>query len=223
LAQERRGIQPLEDRSVETDFEAMARSSLEPDLFAPDLFTVEPQPEGFAYGEDRIDAALQSALLREIEKLPFKPFEFHGFFGNRRTVSFGWRYDYAGRALQASDPMPGFLLPLCGLAADFAQLPADRFQQALVTEYAPGAGIGWHRDKPMFEDVVAFSLAAPCTLRFRRKEGAGWTRRSQPVLPRSAYLLRGPARFEWEHSIPPLDRLRYSITLRTFRPDRQPD
>jgi alkylated DNA repair dioxygenase AlkB len=187
-------------------------------LLQPDLFAPATLPEGFAYGEDRIDAAREWALLGAIEKLPFKPFEFHGFFGNRRVVSFGWRYDYAGRALRASDPMPDFLLRLRGIAADFAGLPPGDFQQALVTEYAPGAGIGWHRDKPMFEDVVAFSLAAPCTLRLRRKAGAGWIRRAQVVAPRSAYLLRGPARFDWEHSIPPLDRLRYSITFRTFRP-----
>jgi alkylated DNA repair dioxygenase AlkB len=191
----------------------MPRTALQPDLFA-----AQARPPGFAYAEDRIDAPLEKALLREIEKLPFKPFEFHGFFGNRRVVSFGWRYDYAGRALRASDPMPDFLLRLRGIAADFAGLPPGDFQQALVTEYAPGAGIGWHRDKPMFEDVVAFSLAAPCTLRLRRKAGAGWIRRAQVVAPRSAYLLRGPARFDWEHSIPPLDRLRYSITFRTFRP-----
>lgn len=196
----------------------MPKPSLQPDFFA-----AETLPEGFAYGENRIDNALEQALLQEIERLPFKPFEFHGFFGNRRIVSYGWRYDYAGRALKASDPMPEFLLPVRAIAAEFAHLPAERFQQALVTEYAPGAGIGWHRDKPMFEDVVAFSLSAPCTLRLRHKEGAGWARRAQMIAPRSAYLLRGPARFEWEHSIPPLDRLRYSITLRTFRPDAQPD
>ena len=189
----------------------MARTSAQPDLFA-----AEVQPAGFGYGEDRIGAALESELLREIEALPFKPFEFHGFFGNRRIVSYGWRYDYAGRALKESDPMPDFLQPLCDIAARFAGLPAERFQQALVTEYAPGAGIGWHRDKPMFEDVVAFSLLAPCTLRFRCKDGAAWMRRAQIVAPGSAYLLRGPARFDWEHSIPPLSALRYSITLRTF-------
>jgi alkylated DNA repair dioxygenase AlkB len=193
----------------------MSRTSIQPDLFA-----AETLPPGFAYSENRIDSALEQTLLRRIETLPFKPFEFHGFLGNRRVVSFGWRYDYAGRSLKASDPMPDFLLPLRDIAADFANLPADRFQQALVTEYAPGAGIGWHRDKPMFEDVVAFSLGAPCTLRFRLKQGGSWIRRSQIVAPRSAYLLRGPARFDWEHSIPPLDALRYSITFRTFRPEQ---
>ena len=85
-----------------------------------------------------------------------------------------------------------------------------------MTEYAPGAGIGWHRDKPMFEDVVAISLLAPCTLRFRRARAKGWERMSVAVAPRSADLLRGPARHVWEHSVPPLEALRYSITFRNF-------
>lgn len=217
MAQLRRRIQPLEDRGGEADLKRMGKTALQPDLFAAD-----PPPDGFAYEEDRIDAALGKKLLRDIETLPFKPFEFHGFFGNRRGVSFGWRYDYSGRALTPSEPMPDFLLPLRALAADLARLPVERFHQALVTEYAPGAGIGWHRDKPMFEDVVAFSLLAPCILRLRLKQADGWARRAQVVAPRSAYLLRGPARFAWEHSIPPLDRLRYSITLRTFGPEAEP-
>ncbi|HEY1706817.1 MAG TPA: alpha-ketoglutarate-dependent dioxygenase AlkB [Rhizomicrobium sp.] len=87
-----------------------------------------------------------------------------------------------------------------------------------MTEYAPGAGIGWHRDKPMFEDVVAISLLSPCTLRFRKRGGTGWQRASMAVQPRSAYLLRGAARREWEHSVPPVSTLRYSVTFRNFVP-----
>jgi alkylated DNA repair dioxygenase AlkB len=96
-------------------------------------------------------------------------------------------------------------------------------EQILVTEYAPGASIGWHRDKPMFEDVIAISLLAPCILRFRRKQGDGWERASVGIGPRSAYRLRGPARREWEHSIPPLARLRYSVTFRNFVEGAAPD
>jgi alkylated DNA repair dioxygenase AlkB len=180
-------------------------------------------PEGFAYAADLLSPDVEADLVKEIEGLPFKPFEFHGFLGNRRIVSFGWRYDYAGRALRRSEALPDFLMPLRQVAADFAGIPADRFQQVLITEYAPGAGIGWHRDKPMFEDVVAFSLLSPCTLRFRRKSGAAWDRRSQIAAPRSAYLLRGPARFEWEHSIPAVAALRYSITFRNFLAAAQPE
>ena len=101
-------------------------------------------------------------------------------------------------------------------AADFAGLEAGALQQILINEYASGAGIGWHRDKPTFQDVVAVSLGARCTLRLRRKCGDGWERIAQQLQPRSAYLLRGAARREWEHSIPPVDQLRYSVTFRNF-------
>jgi alkylated DNA repair dioxygenase AlkB len=183
-----------------------------------DLFAM-PRPlaaDGFLYRSNVITAADEQALLEQIPALPFKPFEFHGFLGNRRVVSFGWRYDYAGATLRPSDPIPTFLLRLRAQAADFAGLEAGALQQILINEYAPGAGIGWHRDKPMFEDVVAVSLGARCTLRLRRKSGDGWERIAQHVQPRSAYLLRGAARREWEHSIPPVDQLRYSVTFRNF-------
>ena len=93
---------------------------------------------------------------------------------------------------------------------------AEGLQQILINEYALGAGIGWHRDKAMFEDVIAVSLASPSTLRLRRKDGADWERASQILRPRSAYLLRGPSRREWEHSVPPVSQLRYSVTFRNF-------
>jgi alkylated DNA repair dioxygenase AlkB len=94
--------------------------------------------------------------------------------------------------------------------------PAN-LQQVLLTEYAPGAGIGWHKDKPMFGEVVGISLASPCLFRLRRRISTTWERTSLTVEPRSAYLLQGPSRAEWEHSIPALDRLRYSITFRNFK------
>ncbi len=183
-----------------------------------DLFGI-PGPEGFAYGPALFSQEDERAFVAAFEKLPFKPFEFHGYLGNRRIVSFGYRYDYAGRALRSADAMPDFLEPLKQIAAGFSGIPAQDLQQALVTEYAPGAGIGWHRDKPMFEDVVALSFLAPCVLRLRRREGTGWVRQSVPVAPRSGYLLRGPSREEWEHSIAPMETLRYSVTFRSFRRD----
>ena len=183
-----------------------------------DLFGV-PGPEGFAYQQELFSQDEDRAFVAKFERLPFKPFEFHGYLGNRRIVSFGYRYDYAGRALRNADAMPDFLEPLKQIAAGFSGIPAQDLQQALVTEYAPGAGIGWHRDKPMFEDVVALSFLAPCVLRLRRREGTGWTRRSVPIAPRSGYLLRGPSRDEWEHSIAPMGTLRYSVTFRSFRRD----
>ena len=157
--------------------------------------------------------------MATFETLPFKPFEFHGYQGNRRIVSYGYRYDYAGRALRTSEAMPDFLAPLREVASQFSGIAADKLEQALVTEYAPGAGIGWHRDKPMFEDVVALSFLAPCVLRLRRQDGTGWQRQAVEIAPRSGYLLHGAVRSEWEHSIVPMDVLRYSVTFRSFRPD----
>jgi alkylated DNA repair dioxygenase AlkB len=175
-------------------------------------------PLGFAYQEDVIAAAEEQSRRRAFPDLPFQPFEFHGFLGRRRVVSFGWRYDFAGGRLRDSDAIPPFLLPLRDRAACFADVPADDLQQILINEYAPGAGIGWHRDRPMFKDVIAISLAGPGILRLRRETASGWERRSQAVRPRSAYLLRGPSRWAWQHSFAPADHLRYSVTFRNFVP-----
>jgi alkylated DNA repair dioxygenase AlkB len=133
------------------------------------------------------------------------------------VVSFGSRYDYARRALSGAAPIPAFLGPLRRKVGEAFGRSAEAFQQVLVNAYRPGAGIGWHRDKPQFDEVVGVSLLAACPLRFRRKHGAAWERLTVRVEPRSAYLLSGPARAIWEHSILPLDRLRYSITLRTLK------
>jgi alkylated DNA repair dioxygenase AlkB len=182
-----------------------------------DLFAPEPAwPAGFAYQADLIAPADEAALLRNLEALSFQPFEFRGFLAKRHVAWFGWRYDYAGGQLRDSEPIPPLLLPLRARAAAFAGVEPESLQQVLINQYAPGAGIGWHRDKPMFGDVIAVSLAAPCTLRLRRQQGNGWERASVHVQPRSAYLLRGDARWDWQHSIPPVDELRYSVTFRTL-------
>jgi alkylated DNA repair dioxygenase AlkB len=181
-----------------------------------DFFTGQDLPEGLVYRPTEITPGEERGLVRKFETLPFKPFEFHGYLGNRRIVSYGWHYDYAGGALKESAPVPEFLLQLRQRAGALAGRNAGDFRQAMVTEYAPGVGIGWHRDKPMFEDIVGFSFLSACTLRFRRKQGSGWERRSLAAEPRSVYLLRGPARREWEHSIPAMKSLRYSVTFRSF-------
>src|ERR1700743_703443 len=142
-------------------------------------------PDGLRYAPDLISSAMEKGFVKTFETLPFKPFDFHGYQGNRRIVSYGYRYDYAGRTLRASDPMPDFLSPLREVASQFSGIAADKLEQALVTEYAPGAGIGWHRDKPMFEDVVALSFAGPCRLRFLRKND-GWDRAPLTAAPLAA-------------------------------------
>jgi alkylated DNA repair dioxygenase AlkB len=172
-------------------------------------------PEGFRYAEDVMSEAEESKLLASLAKVELKPFEFHGHLGNRRVAAFGLRYDYARRSVEAADPFPSFLADLRNKVAKFAGRDIDEFQQGGVNEYPPGAGIGWHRDKPQFGIIVGVSLLAPATMRFRRAEGDGWARMSQRLQPRSIYILEGEARTAWEHSIPPVDALRYSLTFRT--------
>ena len=174
-------------------------------------------PEGFRYQPGLITAADEDALLARVGALPFRDFEFHGYTGRRRVVSFGWHYDFAARRLVKAADVPDFLLALRAPAAAFAGLEPDSLQHVLVTEYGAGAGIGWHRDKAVFGEIVGVSLLAPCVFRLRREAGARWERASVPAAARSAYLLSGPARTEWEHSSPPVDALRYSITFRNLR------
>lgn len=175
------------------------------------------RPAGLRYQPELIGAADEAMLVARVRELPFRAFEFHGYTGKRRVVSFGWHYDFAGRQLRQAESMPAFLLALRATAAAFGDMAPEALQQALVTEYGPGAGIGWHRDKSVFGQVVGISLLAPCVFRFRRAAGEKWERVNLVAAPRSAYLLSGPARSVWEHSIPPVSALRYSITFRTLR------
>jgi alkylated DNA repair dioxygenase AlkB len=172
-------------------------------------------PEGFRYEEDIISEADEAALAKSLATLDLKPFEFHGHLGNRRVTSFGLRYDYARRTVKVTDGFPAFVADLRNKVAKFAGRTVGEFQQGGVNEYPPGAGIGWHKDKPQFGVIVGVSLLAPATMRFRRAEGKGWIRRSQRLEPRSVYILEGEARSEWEHSVSPVDALRYSLTFRT--------
>ena len=176
-----------------------------------------PLPEGLRYAEDVISADEARRLVAAFADLPFQAFDFHGFKGNRRIVSYGGRYDFSASRLEAAEPIPDFLLPARAAAAAFAGLEAEAIHHAMVTEYAPGAGIGWHRDRPEFDRVIGLSFASAAVMRFRRRRDAGWERAALPLAPRSAYLLDGAARQDWQHSIAPGERLRYSVTFRTLR------
>lgn len=182
-------------------------------------FLAEPPglPEGFRYLPDFLAALEERELSGRLAELPFKAFEFQNYLGKRRVVSFGWQYVFDGSGLRKADDMPGFLLPLRERAAAFAGLAAEELQHVLLTEYAPGAGIGWHKDRSVFGDTIGISLLSHCRFRFRRKSGEKWERSSLIAEPRSAYLLRGPSRTDWEHSIPAMEALRYSITFRNLR------
>ena len=178
------------------------------------------RPEGFRYQAEVLPAEEERELVEHIRELPLKEFEFHGYVGKRRVISYGWHYDFGERKLQQAEEIPAFLLPVRDRAAAFADLAPGDLSHALVTEYGPGAAIGWHRDKSVFGDVIGLSLLSSCAFRLRRKAGAKWERYSLTAEPRSAYLLRGPSRTEWEHSIPAVDSLRYSLTFRTLLAER---
>jgi alkylated DNA repair dioxygenase AlkB len=172
-------------------------------------------PEGFHYWPDVIAPGEEAALAAQLATLPFRPYEFRGYLANRRVVGFGARYDDASRSVTEAAPIPEWLRPLRDRVAALAGLEPAAFGTALINEYAPGAGIGWHRDRPQFGLVAGVSLLSPCVLRLRRPDGRGWERLAVPLAPRSAYLLSGPARQAWQHSITPGEALRYSITFRT--------
>jgi alkylated DNA repair dioxygenase AlkB len=188
------------------------------------MFASQPRsswlPEGLRYESEVVTRDQERDLLARIRALPFRAFEFRGYEGKCRVVSFGWRYDFTSRRLDPADDIPEFLFELRRRASAFAGVPASALQQASVIEYGPGAGIGWHRDKPVFCEVVGFSLLAPCLFRLRKGWDGGWERVKLALAPRSAYLLSGRARTEWEHSIPPVTALRYSVTFRTLASPR---
>lgn len=190
------------------------------DMHQTDLFKNDDAGglPGLLYQPAIVDAEEQRALIEEIAQLPLKPFEFHGFTGKRQVVSFGWRYDFSAQRLEQIEPIPEFLHPLKEKAAQFANLSATALEQVLITEYLPGSAIGWHKDKAVFDKVVGVSLGSTCTMRFRRRsDGSNWRRLNVLLEPGSAYLIAGEARSEWEHSIPPVEELRYSVTFRSVR------
>ena len=189
----------------------MARQSHQSDQQS--LFVFEPP--GLVHIDDFISEDEEADLLEEIRPLAFQPFAFQGWFGKRETISFGWRYDFNESRMHAAEAMPDFLKPLRARAASWIGLAPERLEQALVVRYDVGAGIGWHRDRPQFDEVVGISLLSCCTLRFRRRREQGFQRFSLDARPRSAYLLRGEIRHEWEHSIAPMEEMRFSITFRS--------
>ena len=194
----------------------MARTSTpQSDLFG----SVAPKlPDGLVYETGFLDEQQEAALLRQIEALPLEPMKYQGYTALRRVVSYGGKYDFSARRLDEAEPIPDWLLPLREQAAAWLAMAPEKFTQALVAEYRPGTPLGWHRDVPDFEDVVGISLLNDAVMRFRPYPPKDLKRTDVIKLtlqPRSIYLLRGPARWAWQHSISPTKTLRYSITFRT--------
>ena len=187
------------------------RSSPQADLFGT------PVLPGLAYGDDAVTPAEETELIARIETAELTPFQFQQWEGKRLTRSFGWTYDFQTGRFAPGEPIPDWIEPLRARAARFAGIEAPALEQLLLIEYGIGAGIGWHKDRPVFEHVVGISLGAPATMRFRRRGAGKFERASAELAPRSIYHLAGEARDEWEHSIAAMNAPRWSITFRSLR------
>ena len=181
----------------------------------PDLFGA-PRPAGFSQADGIVTPGDERVLIASIDAAGFSPFRFHGWEGKRLTASFGWRYDFDDATFAPAEPIPAWLMPVRERAAQFAGLDPASLVQALLIRYDAGAGIGWHRDRPVFDHVLGLSLGAAATMRFRRRTDGGFERALARLLPRSIYHLTGEARHRWEHGIAAMPVTRWSITFRSL-------
>jgi alkylated DNA repair dioxygenase AlkB len=187
-----------------------------------ELFDSAPnRPEGFVYEPGFISHEEEAALVKLIQDLPLQEAKYKDYTARRRTVSYGSAYDYGKNALDPAPAIPAFLMPLRERVAGWAGLPPEKFVQGLVSEYRPGTPLGWHRDVPNFEVIVGVSLGAACRMRLRPYRPGLRNRREEVITvelePRSAYQIRGTARWGWQHSVAATKELRYSITFRSAR------
>ena len=174
-------------------------------------------PPGLRFIPDFITSQEEALLVEEASRLSFKDVVMHGVAAKRHTLHYGYDYGYESWKLTPGPPVPAFLEPLRDKAASLVGAAPRDLAEVLLTEYPPGAGIGWHRDAPMFgPEVVGVSLGAGCVMRFR-PESRGRTGFELALPRRSAYVLGGDARRVWQHSIPAVKELRYSVTFRTLR------
>jgi alkylated DNA repair dioxygenase AlkB len=176
-------------------------------------------PQGFAYQPEFLSASEEARLLDVIRVLPFKQAQYKQWRARRRIVSFGGRYDFSRNELTTAPPIPEFLLPLRSRLAAWAGLAAERIEHAMIAEYQPGTPLGWHRDVPDFEEIAGVSLHGCGRLRLRPWPPKPHQRSvcALELAPRSAYAMRGEARWGWQHAVSPTKELRYSITFRTRR------
>lgn len=173
-------------------------------------------PVGLRSWNEVISRDEEAELIARIDACALTPFRFQGWLGKRLTCSFGMFYDFENGQLAQVDPIPAWLLPVRTQLARGTGLLAECLVQALLIRYDPGAGIGWHRDRPVFDHVVGLSLGHRATLRFRKRTQRGFERYAHPAAPRSLYHLAGEARYAWEHSMAEMTKPRWSITFRTL-------
>ncbi len=179
-------------------------------------------PDGLIYRPEFISEQEERDLISAIQQLPFENALYHEYVAKRRIVAFGVDYSFETRQVTPGDPIPQFLLPLRERVASLVSgLSPQALVEGLATEYQPGTCIGWHRDAPQFGLVFGVSLASACRMRFRLTTKEEYEITSVLLEPRSAYVFQGEARSKWQHSIPAVEQLRYSITFRTLRVKEQ--
>lgn len=179
---------------------------------------IDTAPAGLSYQLDFVTKDEESALIDFLEDIAYEEVRFHGQVAKRSVRHYGYGYDYDARQAEPGDPIPESLEWLRLRCAEFTEVEPERVVECLVSRYPPGAGIGWHRDAPMFGSrVVGVSLGTACTMRFRRDTKTGREEYRAELLPRSAYVIGGSARWQWQHSIPAVDELRHSVTFRTLK------
>ena len=177
-------------------------------------------PPGMRFETDWLGADEEAALIEAIGALDLREAQYKQYTARRRVASFGGKFDYDNNRLLPAPPIPPAFEPLRQRVARWLGVAPDLFSQMLVAEYAPGTPLGWHRDVPDFESIVGVSLRGEGEMRFRPyppESARAADLRSLVLPPRSAYVLEGPARWQWQHSIVPTQVLRYSISLRTAR------
>lgn len=189
-------------------------------LFDAPRATVPSLPEGLVYERGWLTPVEQVALLEVVRELPFAHATYKAYTARRRVVGYGGRFDYDRNQLMPAPPLIDALHPLRSRVARWSGLDEGSLEHTLVSEYAPGTPLGWHRDVPDFEDVIGVSLGSPAVLRFRPYPPDPTRRRDivrLTVEPGSIYWMRGPARWAWQHSVAPVEALRWSVTFRTRR------
>lgn len=194
--------------------------TIQGDLFAEPLGAAAvpaAAPDGLKLWPEVVSRDEEGELEAAIDAAPLKPFQFGPWEGKRLTAYYGYGYDFGRGRMTEAPPLPDWLQALAARAAKLAGQPDDAFVQALLIRYDPGAGIGWHRDRPHFGAVAGLSLTNPVRLRLRRRTATGFERQAVLLPPRSLYRIEGEARWEWEHSIAPVEQTRRAITLRTLR------
>jgi alkylated DNA repair dioxygenase AlkB len=191
----------------------------QPQLFSSPLAS----PEGFSYVSGFLSVAQEEQLLERLRALPLEEAQYKEWRARRRVLAFGGRYDYTQNELTPAPPIPEFLYPLRAKLAAWGGIAEQSMQHAVVAEYRPGTPLGWHRDVPEFEQVFGVSLLGHARMRFRPWPPAAGQRATYKIdlEPRSAYMMRGAARWQWQHAVSPTRELRYSVTFRTPNPRRR--